>query len=203
MAGEEKQYKSFTGLKEFYYGVLAADETKIVGEQAERIKFLQNISVEVPQEIVKAHGDNEVAELAVSTDSINLNTTFHAIPIEDKATLYGWGSDSDGEYYLPSQPNPPYVACMFARTSEDGGTEWLGFPKGIFTIPNTEGQTKGDSVEFGNAETEGQFIQRAVEGITENTPMLIKKDKPGETTKRDKMYKQLFGVPHPEAPDKP
>lgn len=195
---EEKRYKSFTGLKEFYYGLLNSSEDGIEQDEAERVKFLQEIGVEVPQEIEKAYGDNKVAEMAVSTDAIALSTTFHTIPIEDRAEMYGWKGE-DGEYHLPSNPMPPYVACMFARTSEDGGMEWLGFPKGIFTMPDTEGQTKEDSTEFGNDETEGQFMPRKVEGLEEETPFLIKKDKEGETKKRDKMYRQLFGVEHPDS----
>lgn len=194
----DKNYKSFTGLKEFYYGVLNSDEDGIEEDEAERIEFLQEINVEIPQEVEKAHGDNKIAEIAIATDSINLTTTFHTIPVEDRAELYGWGGE-DGEYHLPADPQPPYVACMFARTSEDGGMEWLGFPKGIFTMPEQGGNTKEDEVEFGSDETEGEFMQRKVDGIDEETPFLVKKDKPGETEMRDKMYEQLFGTEHPEA----
>ena len=193
-----KNYKSFTGLKQFYYGELDESDNKISGEEAERVEFLQEISVEVPQEIEKAYGDNTVAEIAVSTDSISLSTTFHTIPIEDRATIYGWGGDEEEGYYLPESPNPPYVACMFSRTSEDGGSEWLGFPKGKFMMPSMDGSTKQDSVEFSSDETEGEFMPRKVKGIDKRTPFIIKKDKPGETKNRDKMYEQLFGVSHPD-----
>src|SRR5699024_670673 len=192
-----KNYKSFTGLKEFYYGELDESDNKISGEEAERVEFLQEISVGVPQEIEKAYGDNTVAEIAVSTDSISLNTTFHTIPIEDRATIYGWGGDEEEGYYLPESPNPPYVACMFSRTSEDGGSEWLGFPKGKFMMPSMDGSTKQDSDECSNDETEVEFKTMEIDSIDKRTPFIIKKDKPGETKNRDKRYEQPFVVPHP------
>lgn len=202
MATTEKNYKSFTGLKEFYYGKLNADDTGITGESPERIEFLQNISVETPQEIVKAHGDNTVAEMAVSTDVTTLTTTFHKIPIEDRAKLYGYET-VNGMYGLSNEPKPPYVACVFARTAEDGGTEWLGFTKGIFTIASTEGQTKADSIEFTGDETSGEFMPREVDGVDKEMTYLIAYDPAGETTQRDALFQAVFGVPHPDAPTEP
>ena len=41
-----KNYHATTGIDEFYYGVLnAEDETKITGTAPERIKYLQEITV--------------------------------------------------------------------------------------------------------------------------------------------------------------
>lgn len=198
MENGDKNYKSFTGLKEFYYGELDDNETGIKDEQAERVKFLQNISIETGQETEKAYGDNEVAEIAVATDTTTLSTTFHTLPIEDKQRLYGL-KKVNGLTALTSNPKPPYVACMFGRTNESGGIEWIGFTKGMFTMPNIEGQTKEDSVEFGNTETEGEFMSREVDGIDEAVTYLIGYDNPGETEQRDAMYKAVFGVAHPDA----
>lgn len=198
MADKKKNYRSFTGLKEFYYGELDNDSNKIKGEEAERIEFLQNISIETGQEPEKAFGDNVVAEIAVATDVTTLTTTFHALPIEDKKRLYGL-KDFKGLTALTGNPQPPYVACMFARTNEIGGKEWIGFTKGMFTLPNIEGQTKEDSVEFGSAETEGQFMPREVDGLDEPVTYLIGYDEPGETEQRDAMYQAVFGIPHPDA----
>lgn len=200
MPEEKKNYLSFTGLTDFYYGVLS--ENKIKEEEAERVKFLQNISISTDQTIEKAYGDNQVAEMAVSTDVTNLTTQFHKLPIQDRVILYGW--DEEGDIYgMSGNPNPPYVACMFSRTSEDGSKEHIGFTKGKFTMADVEGETKGESVEFGNDSTEGEFMSREVEGFDEEMTMLIVADEPGETTNRDKLYEKVFGVKHPEAVDIP
>src|SRR5690554_3938087 len=129
MAGEEKNYLSFTGVTDFYYGTTKADDTGINETQAERIKFLQNINISTGQTIQKAYGDNGIAEMAMSTDATALTTQFHKIPIEDRTIVYGW--ETSGEMRgLPEAPNPPYVSCMFTRTMEDGSTEHIGFAKG-------------------------------------------------------------------------
>lgn len=197
MAKDKKNYRSFTGLKKFYYGELDEDDKKIKEDAAEQIKFLQEISIETPQENEKAYGDNEIAEMAVSTDATTLTTTFHTLPIEDKKRLFGL-KDLDGLVAVTSNPVPPYVACMFARTAENGGVEWIGFTKGMFMMPNIEGQTKEDSVEFGNAETEGEFMSRKIDGMEDKVTYLIGYDEKGETKQRDSLYKAIFGVEHPD-----
>src|SRR5699024_2996843 len=90
-----------------------------------------------------------------------------------KIGLLFMGGDEEEGYYLPESPNPPYVACMFSRTSEDGGSEWLGFPKGKFMMPSMDGSTKQDSVEFSSDETEGEFMPREIDGIDKRTPFII------------------------------
>lgn len=198
MADKEKNYLSFTGLKEFIYGELDENANKIKDEEAERIKFLQEMSVSTPQSIEKAHGDNTVAEMAVATEATQLTTQFHTLPIEDRATIYGW-IKNDSMYALPASPNPPYIACMFTKTKEDGSTEHIGFPKGKFMIADDEGATKGESVEFGNASTEGQFMPREVDGFEEEVAFVVVSDEKGETENRNALYKKIFGVEHPDA----
>ena len=192
----EKKYLSFTGLTDFYYGVLKADDSGIEGTEATRIKFLQNINISTPQEIVKAYGDNGVAEMAMSTDATQLTTTFHKIPLEDRIIIYGFETAGD-LHGLSSDPNPPYVACMFTRTMEDGSTEHIGFTKGKFRIADTEGETKGESVTFSSDSTEGEFMPRKVEGFDKDMTFIITSDEPGQTTNRDKLYKAIFGVDYP------
>lgn len=193
----ERKYLSFTGLTEFYYGVLKDDDSGIEGTEATRIKFLQNISISTPQEIVKAYGDNSTAELAVSTDVTQLTTQFHHIPLQDRAIIYGWETNSDNIVGLPASPNPPYVACMFARTREDGSKEYIGFTKGKFMMADVEGETKGESVTFGSDSTQGEFMPRKVDGFDKDMTFLIVADEPGQTSNRDKLYKLIFGVDYP------
>ncbi len=198
MATEEKNYLSFTGLTDYYYGTTKSNDSGINEEQAERIKFLQNINVSTPQDIVKAYGDNGIAEMAVSTDATALTTQFHKLPIEDRTIIYGWETSGD-MHGLPDNPNPPYVTCMFTKTMEDGSTEHIAFPKGKFKIADTEGQTKGESVEFGSDSTEGEFMARKVEGFKKKMSFIVVGDEPGETENRDKLFKAIFGVEHPDA----
>ena len=192
----EKSYRAATGVDEFYYGKLAG-ETNAVTE-VERVKYLQNISVEMPQEIVKAHGDNKVAELAVSNGDITVSSQFHTLPIEDKQALLGY-EVVDGITAAGGTDISPYVAVVFAKTHEDGSREYVGLPKGMFTRPSIEGQTKEDGVEFSNETIEAQFIDRKVDGFTDEKSVLFAADAKGETTNRDALFLKVFGIAHPDA----
>lgn len=192
---EEKNYRASTGVDEFYYGIIGDGTT---ADAIERVKFLQNINVEMPQEIVRAYGDNTTAEMAVSSGDISVTSQFHKIPIEDKQKLLGWET-VDGLTAAGSEDNPPYVAVIFAKTYEDGSREYVGLPKGMFTRPNITGATKGEGVEFSTEEIVAQFMDRKVEGFTKEKSVIFAQDKKGETTNRDALFMKIFGLPHPEA----
>lgn len=194
----DKNYRSSTGVDEFYYGALVNGGDGTTTDAIERVKFLQTISVDMPQEIVRAYGDNVTAEMAVSSGDIGVTGGFHKIPIEDKSSLLGW-EEASGLYATGSQDNPPYVAVIFARTYEDGSREYVGLPKGMFTRPNIEGQTKEDSVEFSSEEIEAQFMDREVEGFTKEHSVVFAYDEAGETTQRDALFQKIFGQAHPDA----
>ncbi|UOQ85693.1 major tail protein [Gracilibacillus salinarum] len=193
MAGEEKNYRSSTGVDEFHYGIVG-DE--LIAASIERVKFLQNITVEMPQEIVPAYGDNTTAELAVSSGDVSVTSGFHKIPIEDKQNLLGWES-VEGLTAAGSNDNPPYVACVFAKTYEDGSTEYVGLPKGIFTRPSINGNTKGGSTEFSSEEITAQFMDRQVTGFSEEKSVIFARDAKGDTTNRDALFQKVFGQAYP------
>lgn len=193
-----KKYNAVTGVDEFYYGVLNADESGIDGEAPERIKFLQNISVEAPQEIARAYGDNVVAELATSNQPVTVSSQFHKLPAEDLNTLLGLESTESGLSAYGGTDNPPYVACVFAKTHEDGSKEWVGLTKGKFMKPSQESNTKEDSVEFGNDTIEAEFIDRDVAGFTDAKSVIFGRDESGSTSVRDELFQSVFGAAHPD-----
>jgi phi13 family phage major tail protein len=196
---ETKSYRASTGVDEFFYGVVG-DST--VADIIERVKFLQNITVEMPQEIVRAYGDNKTAEMAVSAGDVTVTSAFHKIPAEDKQKLLGL-EVVDGLTAYGSQDNPPYVGVIFARTYQDGSREYVGLPKGVFTRPNIEGQTKQDSTEFSSEEIEAQFMDREVEGFSEEKSVIFGKDEKGSTTNRDALFMKIFGKPYPTTTPEP
>lgn len=192
---EEKKYTATTGVDEFYYGEL--DSTDVVTDVPERVKFLQNITVEMPQEAVRAYGDNKTAEIAIAAGDITVNSTFHTLPIEDKARLLGLDQEN-GIYAHGSEDQPPYVAAVFAKTYEDGSKEWVGLTKGMFLRPNKTGQTKQAGVEFTGEEISAQFMDREVDGFDKEKSVLFARDEKGETTNRDALFNLIFGQDHPD-----
>ena len=74
-----------------------------------------------------------------------------------------------------------------------------GLPKGLFTRPGIEGQTKEDSVDFSNETIEAQFMDREVDGFEDKKSVLFATDPKGETTNRDALFLKVFGVAHADA----
>lgn len=188
----EKNYRSFTGLTEFYYKVHGAEGAVNVVKDPERIKYLQEISVSKEQSIEKAYGDNTVAEMAVSNGTIEVEAGFHKLPLEDRVALFGLEKSEAGIVSVGND-TPPYIAVVFAKTMEDGSKEYVGLPKGLFTFPDLEGSTKEDGVEFSSDSASAEFMPAKVEGFTEQKSMLLGHDEKGSTVMRDAIWKAVFG----------
>ncbi|KHE73154.1 major tail protein [Halobacillus sp. BBL2006] len=192
----EKNYKASVGVTEFWYGVLDPASGSIITGAPTRVKFLQNITVEMPQEAVRAYGDNKTAEIAVSSGNTTVTSAFHKIPKEDKEILFGLES-VDGLTAYGSTDTPPYVAVIFCKTHNDGSKEWVGLVQGMFMRPNISGQTKEDGVEFANEEVTAEFMEREVDGFTDEKTALFGEDDKGTTATRDALFQAVFGQPFP------
>ena len=186
----EKNYRSFTGLTEFYYKVHGEGGVQKVADP-ERIKYLQEISVSKDQDIEKAYGDNQVAEMAVANGTIEVEAGFHKLPLEDRVALFGLEKSEDGIVSVGND-TPPYVAVMFAKTMEDGSREYVGLPKGLFTFPELEGNTKEDGVEFSSDSTTAEFMQAPVKGFEEEKAMLLGHDAKGASVMKDAIWSAIF-----------
>lgn len=199
----EKSYKSSTGVEEFYYALLLSEtDTTFTTGEISRVKFLQNIEVEIPQEAVRAYGDNRTAEIAVSGGDVSVKTQFHKVPIEDKNVIFGLET-ADGISSMGSEDNPPYLAVIFAKTFEDGSKEWVGLTKGMFMRSKISGKTKEDKTEFNPEEVTGEFMDRFVEGFSKPKSVLFAADKKGETTNRDALFMKIFGKTYPGVVQEP
>lgn len=187
---KEKNYRAFTGLDEFYYQTEGDDVNAVT--DPERIKYLQSISVSKDQSIEKAYGDNIVAEMAVANGTIEVEAGFHKLPLEDRVALFGLEKSEDGIVSVGND-TPPYVAVMFAKTMEDGSREYVGLPKGLFTFPELEGNTKEDGVEFSSDSTTAEFMQAEVKGFEEEKTMLLGHDEKGASVMKDAIWEAVFG----------
>ncbi|CAK6472672.1 hypothetical protein BFRIG_01878 [Peribacillus frigoritolerans] len=200
MPEEKKSYKASTGVDEFYYAVLTSEEEQSfeTGEIT-RVKFLQNIEVEMPQEAMRAYGNNRTAEIAISGGNITVSTQFHKVPIQDKNILFGLET-VDGLSSIGGDDVPPYVAAVFTKTFEDGSKEWVGLAKGMFMRSKISGKTKEENKEFDNEEVTGEFMERYVEGAESEKSVLLGADKKGVTVSRDSLFQKIFGKSYPGTP---
>ncbi|WP_026572500.1 major tail protein [Bacillus sp. UNC438CL73TsuS30] len=196
----EKSYKAATGVDEFYYAPLTSDnESSFTAGTISRVQFLQSIEVEIPQEVVRAYGDNKTAEIAVAGGNTTVTTSFHKVPAEDKAVLFGLEKSTDGIYGVGSEDNPPYVAVVFKKTYEDGSSEWVGLTKGKFMRSKISGKTKEDKTEFEADEVTGEFMDRYVPEFDQEKSVLFGVDAKGSTASRDALFTKVFGQSYPVA----
>lgn len=192
-----KNYKSSTGVDEFYYApLLDVPALAVYTEAIDRVKFLQTIEIEHPQELTRAYGDNKTAELAVSNGNVTVSAAFHKLPVEDKNVLFGLET-VDGISSYGGEDNPPYVACVFAKTFEDGSKEWVGLTKGMFMKTNLAGQTKEDGTTFSTDEISAEFMERTVDGFANEKTVLTAVDAKGSTVNRDALFMKVFGLVYP------
>ncbi|MGE7364270.1 major tail protein [Staphylococcus cohnii] len=189
----EKNYRAFTGLTGFYYKTLGDEEGVQAVTDPERIKYLQEISVSKEQSIEKAYGDNVPAELAVASGTTEVEATFHKLPLEDRVNLYGLHQTEEGAVFV-GESTPPYTACIFQKTMEDGSSEYVGLFKGIFTLPEISGNTKEDGVEFSQDQSNAEFMPVEVEGIDGMQSYVLGHDPKGSTKMRDYIWEKVFGA---------
>ena len=197
----EKKYSGKIGVTNFYYAVLD-DNDKIVGTEPERIRYLQQASIEFTQEISKAYGDNQVAEIAVSNGAVTVSTQFHTVPQVDQDIIFG-SEVVDGISAYGGDDTPPYIAVVYEVSHNNGSSSWLGLTKGKFTRPSEESSTKQESVEFGSDTVSGEFMDRIVDGFEKPKSYLKGFDDIGETANRDAIFQKVFKTAYPGVPKVP
>lgn len=186
---ETKKYSGKVGIKGFYYAILEEDtkDGALYGEPV-HVPHAQSIGIETEQEIVKAFGDNTVAEMVTSTGVTTLTMGFHALPLSVKQDLLGL-EEEDGLTVQKSNVSAPYVAIALEQTKADGSSEMVGLTKGMFMLPSQEGATKEDTTEFQSQEIEGEFSARTFDDVTQIFAEVPKDDAEGI---KDKFNNKLF-----------
>lgn len=186
---DNKKKGGVIGIDKYYYAILDEDSEEGASyDDKKRVPYIQEISVETEQEIIKAYGDNTVAEMAVSTGVTAIELQFHAIPLADRVELLGLEENEDGLVIQRSQTTPPYVACVFEKTTTDGA-ELMGVTKGMFMLPQDEQTTKEDTLEFGSDSISGEFSAREYDDITVVRARVGKDDKEKREAFMDLIFK--------------
>jgi len=187
-----KNYSATVNIKGFKYAIQKEDNQDGVSyEDPVSVPFAQSVDIETEQSIEKAYGDGRVAEMAVATGTTTITMGWHNIPLEVRQELLGLEEDDDGLIIQRSQVTPPDVAIILEQEKNDGSVELVGLTKGKFMLPNIEGETKEDSVEFGNHEVEGEFAERQFDDIAQVMAFIDAKEDDAED-KQEKFEDKVF-----------
>ena len=152
------------GLQNFRYGILTeeSDGTATYGTGKKPAKAI-SCNVDISNNDAKLYGDDALAE---SDTSFQSGTVTMGIDDEDDATMAELLGHQlvNGEIVRNSNDVAPYVGLGRIITKMVGGVykykvEFLHKVK--FSEPSQENNTRGESVEFGTSELEGQVAQLA------------------------------------------
>ena len=155
------------GLDSLFYSKITEDER---GEETyAKPKILSKaISADVSVELAEASlfaddGESEVVKLFKNGKiSLNVDDIGNAAA-ED---LTGAKVDNNGALVSTSDDTAPYVAIGFRALKSNGKYRYFWFYKVKFSVPSTNLQTKGDSINFSTPTIEGSVIRRnKVDGL--------------------------------------
>lgn len=154
----------FIGLDMFHYAILTSDEKgKTEYEEPVHIPnvveagFNPNSSNEV------FFADNGPAASYSQIGAPEIAVNIGDLPPKDYAAIMGT-KYSKGQIRYSNDANPPEIAIGYRRLKTNGEYRFLWFYKGKFALPEENGQTKNDSVEFQTQEITFTGLRRISDG---------------------------------------
>ena len=120
---------------------------------------LMSIGINPNMESATAFYDNGPGESASTLGSIEVTITKSALGPKESATLLGHAMDDKGMVIYGANDTPVEGALGFRTIRSNGTYQYCWLLKGIFTDPNEETETKGDSINFQSDELSGSFAK--------------------------------------------
>lgn len=153
------------GLKNFRYSVLteATDGTPSYAGATKPAKAV-SCSVSVENNDAKLYADDGVAESDTSFAGGTVTMGIDEADLETMAVLLGHDISEDGEMTRSADDVAPYVGLGRVITKLVNGVRKYKVEfiyKVKFAEPSQEDTTKGESVEFGTTDIEGQIVALA------------------------------------------
>ena len=116
-----------------------------------------NINPNGSQETLFA--DDGPMESASTLGKIEVEIQKNELTTQNKADLLGHGIDTKGAIVYGDSDVPPYVAIGFRTLKSNGNYRYVWLYKGKFTEPESQNETKGDSINFQSDTISGQFTR--------------------------------------------
>lgn len=104
--------------------------------------------------------DDGPYETASTLGAMSLELNVADIPANQRAMILGATYTDKGELISTSEDIPPYVAVGMSVMKSNGGKRLIWYPKGKFTAPDDNNQTKADSINWNTPTITGNFLKR-------------------------------------------
>lgn len=103
--------------------------------------------------------DDGPGDTAATIGKIEVEFEKNALSIIEKAYLLGHGVDSNKALVYGANDVPPWVALGFRSLKANGTYIYVWLLKGKFADPESQNETKGDSISFQTDTIKGQFVK--------------------------------------------
>ena len=120
---------------------------------------LMSIGINPNTESATAFYDDGPAESATTLGAIEVTIQKSALGTKEAATLLGHSLDANGMVIYGANDTAPEGALGFRTLKSDGTYKYCWLMKGVFTDPEEENETKGDSINFQSDELTGSFAK--------------------------------------------
>lgn len=120
---------------------------------------LMSIGINPNTESATAFYDDGPAESATTLGAIEVTIQKSALGTKESATLLGHSMDANGMVIYGANDTAPEGALGFRTLKSDGTYKYCWLLKGVFTDPEEENETKGDSINFQSDELTGSFAK--------------------------------------------
>ncbi len=149
--------------------VLSDDENGIVYDTPIALKGAVNATVNPNSDVATDYGDNGVFFVTNNRGNTEMNLELINVDSDTLALMLGQTKSAGITVETPLDQSP-YFAVGFRvwiAGEKDGQKryQYFWYAKGKFSVPETGGTTKKDSIEFGHDNLTAQFAQTVYNGI--------------------------------------
>ncbi|KON69637.1 hypothetical protein AKG34_13360 [Peribacillus butanolivorans] len=156
--------KSVNGVQDIVYALIIEDSKTgtTYGTVKELAPAIQ-VAVETASDSATQYANNMPYDTDTATGETTLNLEVPGLDPAVKRELLGLSVDKGVTDYKTTA-KAPYVAVGYKFTRGDGTEIHTWLLKGKFRIPNSEGTTKAEGVEFKTTSLDATFITRESDG---------------------------------------
>jgi len=149
------------GLSDFHYAILTDDPIggSAAYENPVKVPGIISAGINPNAALETLYADDGPSEVATSLGNIEFTLSMKDLDLETQAALLGH-TVSNGVLIKKSTDVPPWVAVGFKSQKANGKYRYVWLLKGKFAQPQTNYQTKGETVEFQPPEISATFAKR-------------------------------------------
>lgn len=152
------------GLDMFHYAILTEDDrTNLLYEEPVHVPNIVEAGFNPNASNETFFADNGPAASFSQIGAAEIAINIGDLPPKDYAKIMGI-PHTKGQIRYSTEANPPDVAVGYRRKKTNGEYRFLWFYKGKFSLPEENGQTQTDSVEFQTQELTFSALARMHDG---------------------------------------